>query len=493
LDGPFQDWQEEGPGLLESIRRYRWLVATVVLVGALAAYVWSSTQPARYEGTVRVFLEIPSEESDPGRIIRSQAEFLRSPVVLDRTVDLIDDRLTRKELEKRLTVEPSRDANVITVRVLDATPEEAASLADTVLRAFRQETARQAALFAQREATATERRQRQLEDQVAALERLLQDEPNNQRLLANRNAKLDQLKELAKGIEAVQGDAARAARRAEAFQETAAIPDEPAQPKPVRNAAIGALLGLIAAAALAWWLNGRRLAAGRGRQRQRLGDVLEPEQPGTGLDRASPLRLATRLRDGHALSANVSGNGSGPTSGIADFDQIATSVQELFHYLDGPPQRLYEEDLPQLAAEEIAHRFQVDLAVVLLDNAGEIQPMGSVGLRATRTGTIDRGARRLIETAVRTGPRLVDDDELVRLASSGLGGDQADSLALVPLIRDQVGFGVLVAGRRDTGDKASPLTEVEVQEIAACTRDIVPYLWAWLLLRNLKLRLRTLQ
>jgi capsular polysaccharide biosynthesis protein len=493
LDGPFQDWQEEGPGLLESIRRYRWLVAAVVLVGALAAYAWSTTQPVRYEGTVRVFLDIPSEESDPGRIIRSQAEFLRSPVVLDRTVDLIGDRISRKELEKRLTVEPSRDANVITVRVLDATPEEAASLADTVLRAFREETARQAALFAQREATATERRQKQLEEQLAVLGRQLQDQPNNQRLLANRDAKLEQLKGEAEGLEVVRRDAAQAARRAEAFQETAAIPDEPAQPKPVRNAAIGALLGLVAAAALAWWLNGRRPAAGRGRQLQRLGDTREPERLGTGLDRASPLRLATRLRDGQAQSANGSGNGSGPTSGIADFDQIATSVQELFQYLDGPPQRLYEEDLPQLAAEEIAHRFQVDLAVVLLDNAGEVQPMGSVGLRATRTGTIDRGVRHLIETAVRTGPRLVDDDELVRLASTGLGGDQADSLALVPLVRDQVGFGVLVAGRRDTDDQATPLTEAEVEEIAACTRDIVPYLWAWLLLRNLKLRLRTLQ
>jgi uncharacterized protein involved in exopolysaccharide biosynthesis len=493
LDGPFQDWHEEGPGLLESIRRYRWLVAAFVLAGALAAYGWSSIQPVLYEGTVRVFLEISSEESDPGRIIRSQAEFLSSPVVLDRTVALVDDRLTRKELEKRVTVEPSRDANVITVRVLDATPESAASLADTVLRAFREETARQARQFAQREAAATERRQKQLEDQLAVLARQLRADPTNQRLLANQEAKLAQLKGEAEGLEVIRRDAAQAARRAEAFQETAALPDEPAQPKPIRAAAIGALLGLIAASALAWWLNGRRPAAGRGRQLQRLGDVLEPEQPGTRLDRSSPLRLATRLRDGHTLSANGSGNGSGPASGIADFDQIATSVQELFHYLEGPPQRLYEEDLPQLAAEEIAHRFQVDLAVVLLDNSGEVQPMGSVGLRATRTGTIDRGARRLIETAVRTGPRLVDDDELVRLASSGLGGDQADSLALVPLIRDQVGFGVLVAGRRDTDDKASPLTEPEVQEIAACTRDIVPYLWAWLLLRNLKLRLRTLQ
>jgi hypothetical protein len=494
LDGPFQDWREEGPSLLESTRRYWWLVAAVVLVGALAAYGWSSRQPVLYEGTVRAFLAMASEESDPDRIIRSQAEFLRSPAVLDRAVSIIGDRLTRKELEQRLTVEPSRDANVITIRVLEATPEAAASLADTVLRAFREETGRQAALFAQREATATERRQRQLEDQLAELERQLDAQPSNQRLLANRDAKLAQLKGEAEDLETIRRDVARAARQAEAFKEKAAVPDEPVQPKPLRTAAIGALLSLIAAAALAWWLNGRRPAPGRGRQIPRLGDALEPEGAGTGLDRTSSLRLGTRLRDGHApLSANGSGNGSGPTSGIADFDQIATSVQELFHYLNGPPQRLYEEDLPQLAAEEIAHRFQVDLVVVLLDNAGEIQPMGSVGLRAARTGTIDRGARHLIETAVRTGPRLVDDDELVRLASSGLGGDQADSLALVPLIRDQVGFGVLVAGRRDTGDQAAPLTEAEVQEIAASTRDIVPYLWAWLLLRNLKLRLRTLQ
>ena len=64
LDGPFQDWQEEGPGLLESVRRYRWLVAAVVLAGALAAYAWSSTQPVLYEGTVRVFLEISGDQTD---------------------------------------------------------------------------------------------------------------------------------------------------------------------------------------------------------------------------------------------------------------------------------------------------------------------------------------------------------------------------------------------------------------------------------------------
>jgi hypothetical protein len=117
---------------------------------------------------------------------------------------------------------------------------------------------------------------------------------------------------------------------------------------------------------------------------------------------------------------------------------------------------------------------------------------GSVGLRAGRTSSSDRGVHHLIEAAARSGPRLVDPDELAQLASAGLGDDQADSLALVPLVRDQVGFGILIAGRR-TDEQATPLSEREVQEIAGATRDIVPYLRAWLLPRHLKLRLRTLQ
>jgi hypothetical protein len=466
-------------------------VVAVVLVGAIAAFLWSSAQPVRYEGIVRVYLEIDVDQTDPGRIVRSQAEFFTSPAVLDRTVSLIGGRLTRKELERRLTIEPARDKNLITVRVNDATPEQAATLADTVVRAYRETVARQANDNAREEAASVARRQQQLEDEIAALTEQLRDEPQNRTLLANREAKERQLNELADQIETVRRDAALATRRAEKQQETATVPDEPAQPKPLRTAAIGALLALVTAAGLAWWLNGRQLAFERqwSRLRARGGN----DEGQAGLDPSSPLRLAARLRDGQTVSTNGSPAGNGAVSGIADFDQIATSVQELFRFLHGPSQQLYEEDLPQLAVEEIAHRFQIDMAAILLDNAGEIQTMGNVGLRANRTGTIDRGVRHLIEAAARSGPRLVDHDELVRLSSMGLGGDQVDSLALVPLVRDKVGFGVLLAGRRHTDEQVAPLSDREVQEIADCMRDIVPYLWAWLLLRSLKLRLRTLQ
>ena len=88
MDGRIDDWQE-GPGLVESMRRYRWLVASITLLAAVAAFVWSSTQPVLYEGVVRLYLDTSGDQTDdPGRIVRSQAEFITSPEVLDRTLAL---------------------------------------------------------------------------------------------------------------------------------------------------------------------------------------------------------------------------------------------------------------------------------------------------------------------------------------------------------------------------------------------------------------------
>jgi capsular polysaccharide biosynthesis protein len=491
LDRPERDWPE-GPSLVESVRYYKWLVLAAVLIGAMAAFLWSSQQPVRYEGVVRLFLDTGDDQADPGRIVRSQAQYLVSPTVLDAAVARTDGRLTRQELEKRLTVEPAKDADVITIRVLGATPQEAATLANTIVTSYREVVAKQADEAARQAIAALTRRQRQLEAEITAVTEQLRTRPGDPGLEAARDAKRRQLNDLADQMENIRRDTASAGRTAERGQEMAAIPQEPAQPKPLRNTAIGALLALVAAAALAWWLYGRQLSWERQGSSLRALEGSDRDRA-TGRDLSSSMHLAGRLRNGQAASTNGSPAGNGSLSGIADFDQIATSVQQLFRFLDGPSQRLYEEDLPQLAVEEIAHRFRIDMAVILLDNAGEVQTMGSVGLRAARTGTIDRGLRHLIEAAAQSGPRPVDHDELLRLSSMGLGGDQVDSLALVPLVRDQVGFGVLLVGRRHADEPVTPLSDREVKDIADHIRDIVPYVWAWLLLRNLKLRLRTLQ
>jgi capsular polysaccharide biosynthesis protein len=491
LDGPSTGWHE-GPSLVESVRRYRWLVAAAVLLGAVTAFVWSSLQPVRYEGLVRVYLDIESDQPDPGRIVRSQAQFLTSPAVLDKTVALSGGRFTRKELEKRLTVEPARDADLITIRVLDATPEQAADLANQVVRAYREVSTRQASDAARRVIARLTRRGEQLEAEIATLDRQLQARPGNPGLEASRRAKVRQLDELNDQIEVASGNAAN--RQSETLQEQAAIPEDPAQPKPLRNAALGAMLGLVVSAGLAWWLNGRRL------ENLRLLESLHARQAARGearpeLTAKGALAPAGGFRrDSRQITVNGSPAGNGSASGIADFDQVATSVQQLFRSLDGPPRRLYEKDLPNMVVEQITESFPVDLAVILLKTDDGVRIMGSVGPETVSDNALDQAAWDLIDDAASSGPRLVYLDELQSLAGTGLEAEEDVSLALVPLVRDQVGFGVLLTGRRqnDDGD-AAQLGDEEVEHIAAAVYDMVPYLWAWLLLRSLKLRLGTFQ
>jgi capsular polysaccharide biosynthesis protein len=466
------------------------LVAAVVLVGALAAYAWSSRQPVRYEGVVRLYLDTSGDETDPGRIVRSQAEFITSPEVLDRTLALDGNRMSRKELERRLTVEPARDTDVISIKVLDDTRAQAGALAERVARAYRESVARQAGEAARQQVAALDRRQQQLAGEIASLNGQLTGDPDDQRLLARRKAKQEQLEALAQQVEQTRDSASRAANRAETVKESATVPEDPAQPKPLRNAVLGAMLGLVLSAGLAWWLNGRRL------ENLRLLESHHAQQAGRGearpeLTAKGALAPAGGFRrDSRQITVNGTPAPNGSASGIADFDQVATSVQQLFRSLDGPPRKLFEENLPHMVVEQIAQSFAVDLAVILLKTDDGVRTMGSVGPGKMSKDTVDHAAWDLIEDAASSGPRLVYLDELRTLAGTGLEREEDVSIALVPLVRDQVGFGVLLTGRRQNGDGgASQLGDEEVEQIAAATYDMVPYLWAWLLLRSLKLRL----
>lgn len=148
-----------------------------------------------------------------------------------------------------------------------------------------------------------------------------------------------------------------------------------------------------------------------------------------------------------------------------------------------------------MVVEQITQSFPVDLAVILLKTDDGVRTMGSVGPETVSDDVLDRAAWDLIDHAASSGPRLVYLDELQSLAGTGLEAEEEDvSLALVPMVRDQVGFGVLLTGRRQNGDgDAVQLGDEEVEQIAAAIYDMVPYLWAWLLLRSLKLRLGEFQ
>ncbi|HEX3210989.1 MAG TPA: hypothetical protein VH016_00355, partial [Actinomycetota bacterium] len=133
--------------------RHKWLVALAVLLGLVAAYGWSARQPERYEATLQLFLSPgvgqgieTNGDIDPDRVLRNQVELLNSAAVLDKAVALSDRPITRSQLKSSLSVEAAGDADVITIRVLDATPEGAKYLAELMPRAYQRMLSQRARL-----------------------------------------------------------------------------------------------------------------------------------------------------------------------------------------------------------------------------------------------------------------------------------------------------------------------------------------------------------
>jgi capsular polysaccharide biosynthesis protein len=487
----------EGPGLAESVWRYRVLVALGVLLGVLGGWLLSTRQPVRYEAVTVLHLKDPIAghlfqdeglQADPNRYVRNQAAIITSPVVLDRAAKLADGRVTPKQLSRLVTSEPSKDSDLITVRVQDGTAQGAAQLADAVGRSYegvvvKESKAEASRAIKQLQATATTLRR-----ELASLEDRIRAAPRESALKAERVAvanNLTRVVERRAELEAESKGYDPVVRRVPAEP-----PEQPAQPQPLFLMAGGGLLGFAVAGGVSWRLSWRDWTWSERLAPRRVdgidGNALEPRRwafpQGRRVDDIAPMTSNGSGAHEDALRDQVT---------ISDFETMATSVQQLFRSLDGPRQRLYEQNIPQLVAEEIAHRFPVDHVVVALSSGQEFQATGSVGLGRPQLHTSEH-LGELIDEAMETGPRLLGDDERARLADDGLGV-QTESLALVPIVHPPIGFGVLLAGRQNgSTERPAPLSDLEVEQIATTTRDVTDYLWAWLLIRNLKLRLDTL-
>ena len=156
---------DDGPGLVASAWRFRWLVAAV----ALAGFGVSRLQPVMYEGTSRILLATPSSgdgaggQVEPDRYVRNQAAFIVSPPVLERAVRLSKGRVTVRQLRKRLVAEPSKESDLVTVRVRDATAQGAVELVGAVGQAYEETAVEQARAATARAVAQLQGQQKQLQ------------------------------------------------------------------------------------------------------------------------------------------------------------------------------------------------------------------------------------------------------------------------------------------------------------------------------------------
>jgi uncharacterized protein involved in exopolysaccharide biosynthesis len=251
---------DEGPGLLASVWRYRWLVAVVMLLGAGAGLGISSRQPVVYESSGQILLAVPAPGDgagtpvDPDRYVRNQAAFMTSPPVLEQAARHLSRRVPARQLRWRVTAEPSQDLDMVTVRARDQTPQGAAELANAVGLAYG-ETAMQQSKRA-RDSTVKQLQaiEAKLNEQLTVLDGRIRQGDTVARL--RREAVAEQLVQTVQRSEELRLRGAGASPVA--LREQAQVPAGPVQPRPSRLATIGGLLGLVLGAGLAWWLNSRR-------------------------------------------------------------------------------------------------------------------------------------------------------------------------------------------------------------------------------------------
>jgi capsular polysaccharide biosynthesis protein len=283
--GADESWGER-PGIVASLLRYRMIVVAVTLLGAMAGYGIAQTLPVRYQAEAALILSDPGRpsvlggggaslsSSDRQVNLARQVDIMTSSVVLGRAVRLLGRKQSPRNVRDDLNVQPSTDMASISIVATGADPGSAAALANAVGTAYEQVTAERAAQDGKRAVASLKKIRDRLQAEFDASPKL----PDG-RLTLRQQQLAGQITDLQQREQDITLQAEVFASGVELF-ERAERPDSPTQPRPKLTALLGALLGLLAAGAWAWWAAARdQRAEGRGDPARILGAPLLGEVP----------------------------------------------------------------------------------------------------------------------------------------------------------------------------------------------------------------------
>lgn len=276
-----QQW-EQGPGLLASVWRYKYFVAAVAVVVAVATYWLSVGQSPTYEAQASLVLVNPGTESvfegsprfiDPVQYVPRRTQQMTSRPVLERASALLDNEISADALERRVSAEADVELETITVTASASTAESAAAVANAVVSAYQSVVQERAQDDAEAAIAELEEVRSSLQEQVSELEAQIAEEagaqvgdPNSPETVAGEQANLvlsSRLEALNAQLLDLQSRAQQLAVNATVngsgvdYVELARAPDQPASPQPFRDAALAFVLALGLASAFAYWLAGR--------------------------------------------------------------------------------------------------------------------------------------------------------------------------------------------------------------------------------------------
>ena len=239
--------RQDRPGyvtLLTAIRRRMGIVLLCIVALPAATLALSFSEQKEYSATASLLFRDPqfdqklfgagvvAASTDPNREAATNVQLVSLEVVAARTAQAFRGDLTPDDVKSRVAVSPAGQSDVVTVTATDHDPDVAAKLANTFATefiSFRRDADRSKISSAQKLVQA----------QLAKMPAAERNGPQGT-ALRQRSEQLQILAALQTG-------------NAELVQ-TANPPSSPSSPKPVRNGAIGLLLGLLLGPALAMLL-----------------------------------------------------------------------------------------------------------------------------------------------------------------------------------------------------------------------------------------------
>jgi Mrp family chromosome partitioning ATPase/capsular polysaccharide biosynthesis protein len=299
----------DGPTIVQSIWRYRWLVLAITVAAGVAAHFISSAQPAVYQAAARMHLSNPAttgvfQEQPVGDIelyLPQQAQRIRSDRTLTAAADQLGEGVTPPAIEDTLEVSGDPALATLTVSVRDGSAERAADIANAVVAAY-QEDVRNAQL--QRVGQAVQELEASAADIEAQIDALSEDTTAQEagdggnvgtnQVASPTDVLTSRLVEVETLAQQLLVDA-RVFGSGVEVTEPAERPASPVSPTPRRTAAATALLAALLASAFAYWRAGRGgRIAGRDDPAQVLDAPLlgvlptyKPQQQGTVAQRTS--------------------------------------------------------------------------------------------------------------------------------------------------------------------------------------------------------------
>lgn len=225
---------------LQVVRRRKWVILLAVVAAPLAAVALSLRQEPLYRASAEVLLsrqnlattltgaQDPTAYLQAERFAQTQADLAQAPEVARRTLERLEiiDR-SPAELLRTTSVTAKPNADLLVIRVTDPSATLAAQLASEYARQYTE-------YRKELDTSALERARLEVEKQIASLG------DTRSALYASLVEKKQQLRTM----EALQTSNAFVIRSAEDAKQV--------QPRPVRNAAMGLFLGLLAGLALAF-------------------------------------------------------------------------------------------------------------------------------------------------------------------------------------------------------------------------------------------------